>query len=104
MTKYELIKIVVAALICALAKEMISWLLRRVKLATPTLKAKIVPFLQKYFGLIDGILGLSVALYVGYSAFFISGLNPPRSHQMFGVAFLMCVAFFELKLGVEKNS
>jgi hypothetical protein len=102
MTKHELIQIVFAALAGALAKEIISWLLGRAKVATPKVKAKIVPFLQKYLSLIDGILGLGVAFYIGYLAFFVSGLNPMRPHQMFGVAFLMCIAFFELKLGVEK--
>jgi hypothetical protein len=101
MTKSDLIKIVIAAIAGVLAKEIISWLLRQIKSATPTVKAKFVPWLQKYFGLLDGFLSLIVASYIGYLAFYVSGL-PARSHQIFWVAFLMVVAFEELRLSATK--
>jgi hypothetical protein len=95
------IEIVIIAAVGATAKEFVSAFIRHTAKQAATLKKKVAKLAANQWHRIDGGMDILQSLFQGWLSWGISA-GPERPGQMFFVAFLMMVAGFYLKLGLEK--
>lgn len=101
MENETLIAQVVMMIVALLLHDLYKSLMKRIRANETMLKASLIRMLNTHFRLIDGIFDMVQAGVQGWASWSISA-QPCSSHQMFFVAFTMCMAAFFLKEGIEK--